>query len=107
MLEKTPDPERMGPKRMMFYCSSSEIPSSSFNLPLDCILIKVWKHFWSLQINVIGSARLSLQMTQIAFGHESRRIIIGTRQQSSIEGVKPQVSDEDEKTSMIPQRRRS
>lgn len=73
----------------MFYCcSSSEIPSNSFNLPLDCIFIKVWKHFWSSQTNVIGSARLSLQMTQIAFGHEFGVMIIATQTQSSIVGVK-------------------
>jgi hypothetical protein len=88
------------------YSSSFDIPSSSINLPFDCISIKVWKHFWSLQINVIGSACLSLQMTQIAFGHESKRIIIGTRHKSSIAEIKHSVSDEDEKTSMIPQRRR-
>lgn len=42
-----------------------QIPSNSFNLPLNCRSMKVWKHLSSLQTNVIGSACLALQMTQI------------------------------------------
>jgi hypothetical protein len=41
--------------------------SNSFNLPWNCKSIKVWKHLSSLHTIVIGSACLTLQMTQISF----------------------------------------
>jgi hypothetical protein len=49
----------------------SHIPSNSFNLPLNCRSMKVWKYLSSLQTNVIGSAGLALQMTQIFFANAS------------------------------------